>query len=81
MKDTKPSFRSKNKTIREIRKENHDEDKILRNLDFVFDSEKDHYELRKTVSAFNNNYIQYEIIGDKDKTLTIRESLDMIRPY
>ena len=27
---------------------------------------KDHYKPVKTVSVFNNNYIQYEIIGDKD---------------
>ena len=32
-------------------------------------------------SAFNNNYIQYESKGDKDKTLTIREYLNILRPY
>ena len=31
------------KTITEIRKEYRDEDKILRDLDFIFDPEKDHY--------------------------------------
>ena len=31
--------------------------------------------------AFNNNYIQYESKGDKDKTLIISEYLDKIRPY
>ena len=70
-----------NKTIREIRRENYEADKILRDLYFTFDPEKDHYEPKKTVDAFNNNYIQYESIGDKDKTLTIKEYLDMIRPY
>ena len=50
-------------------------------MDFTFDPEKDHYEPKKTVDAFNNNYIQYESIADKDKTLTIKEYLDMIRPY
>ena len=68
-------LKSKNKTIKEIRKENHDEDKILRDLDFIFDPEK------IIISAFNNNYIQYESTGDKDKTLTIKKYLDMIRPY
>ena len=34
-----------------------------------------------TNDAFNNNYIQYESTGDKDKTLTPSEYLDMIRPY
>ena len=32
-----------NKTIRQIRKENRDEDKILRDLRFLSDPEKDHY--------------------------------------
>ena len=45
------------KTIREIRKENHDEDIIFRDLRFLLDPEKDHYEPVKTVPAFNNNYI------------------------
>ena len=49
-----------------------------KDLDFTFDPEKDHYEPKKTVSAFNNNYIQSESIRDKDKTLTITEYLDMI---
>ena len=35
------------KTIREIREKNRDEDKILRDLDFIFDPEKDHYEPKK----------------------------------
>ena len=50
-------------------------------MDFTFDPEKDHYEPKNTVSAFNNNYIQHESIGDKDKTLTIKKFLGMIRPY
>ena len=34
-----------------------------------------------TNDGFNNNYIKYESNGDKDKTLTIKEYLDMIKPY
>ena len=38
--------------------------------------------LEKTVNTSNNiNYIQSESMGDKSKTLTIKEYLDMIRPY
>ena len=69
------------KTRREKRKENHDEDKILRDLDFIFDPEKDHFDPKKTVSAFNNNYIQYESMEDKDKNLSVKEYLDVIKPY
>ena len=49
------------KTIRKIRKENYNEDKKLRDLRFLLDPEKDHYKHVKTVSAFKNNYIQYDI--------------------
>ena len=57
------------KTIREIRKENRYEEKIPRDLKFLLDSEKDLYKPIRTASAFNNNYIQYESIVDKDKNL------------
>ena len=69
------------KTIRQIRKGNHDEDIIFRDLRFLLDLEKDHYEPKKPVSTFNNNYIQCENMGDKDKNLSIRECIDVIRPY
>ena len=70
-----------NKTIREIRRENYEAYKILRGLDFIFEPGKDHCEPKKTVDAFNNKYIPYERIRDKDKIPTIKEYLDMIRPY
>ena len=79
--DAKPSFKSKSKTIREIRRENYEADKIIRSLDLTFDPEKDYYEPKTNVDAFNNNYIQYESIEDKDKGLTIKKYLDMIRPF
>ena len=47
----------------------------------MFDLEKDHYEPRKTESAFNNNYIQYESMRDKDKNLSVKEYTDVIRPH
>ena len=48
---------------------------------FLLDPEKDQYNPIKTVSAFNNNYIQYESIGDKNKNSSIKEYIDIIRPY
>ena len=56
--------------------ENYKADKILRDLDFTFYPEKDHYESKKKFYPFNNNYIECEGIGDKDKTTTIKEYLD-----
>ena len=69
------------KTITGITKENRDEDIIRRDLRFLLDPEKDHYKPVKTVSAFNNNYIQYKSIGDKDKNLSIKEYIDIMTPY
>ena len=43
--------------------------------------DQDYCKLMITNGAFNNNYIQYESKGDKDKILTPSEYLDMIRPY
>ena len=55
------------KTVREIRKENHNENKIFSDLRFLFDTEKAHYESKKIASAFNNNYIQNESMRDRYK--------------
>ena len=43
LKTTMPDPANINKTVRQIRKENRDEDKILRDLRFLLDPEKDHY--------------------------------------
>ena len=56
--ETKSKTRKDKSIIRKIREENLDKDKIIRDLDFIFNPEKDHYEPKKTASAFNNNYIQ-----------------------
>ena len=45
--------------------------KIQNTQRLLLDPEINHYEPEKTVSTFNNNYIQYESIGDKDKSLSI----------
>ena len=69
-----------NKTIREIRKENYDVDKILRDIwPSRFEPDENHYKPMKTVNTFNNYYIQHESNGDKEKP-RIKEYLDMIRP-
>ena len=43
--------------------------------------DEDYYKPIITNGAFNNNYIQYESKGNKDKILTPSEYLDMVRPY
>ena len=69
------------KTITGITKENRDEDIVRRDLRFLLDPEKDHYKPVKTDNAFNNNYFQYESIGDINKLLSIEEYIDMMRPH
>ena len=69
------------KTIKEIRKENYDIDKIIRDLRTLYESDEDYYETRKITDAFNDNYVEYESNADKDKRLSIEEYVNMIRPY
>ena len=43
--------------------------------------DEDYYKPIITNSAFNNNYIQYEVKGNNDKILTVNEYVDIIRPF
>ena len=35
----------------------------------------------KTKGAFNNNYIEYESRGDKDKNLSLEDYLNIVRSF
>ena len=54
--------------------------RVVRNL-FNQSSDEDYYKPIKTKSDFNGNYIEYESNGDKDKNLSAKEYLNIIRPY
>ena len=43
--------------------------------------DEDNYKAIITKDTFNNNYIQYETKGDKEKYLSTKKYLNMIRPY
>ena len=58
----------------------YDEYKGVRDL-FDLSVDEDYYKPIMTSGAFNNNYIQYESRGNKDKISTISEYLHMIKPY
>ena len=47
----------------------------------MYESDENYYEPQKIKGAFNDNYVEYENNGDKDKRLSIEEYLNMIRPY
>ena len=51
------------------------------NLFDEIETDEDYYKPTKTKSAFNDTYIEYENKGDKDKNLSPKEYLDMIRSY
>ena len=67
-------------------KKYHDKDdqdyKGIRYIENLFNKiDEDYYKPIKTKGAFNNNYIEYESRGDKDKNLSPEDYLDIIRPY
>ena len=54
--------------------------RCVRNL-FDLSIKEDYYKLIRTRSVFNGNSVEYGSIGDKKKILTIKEYLDVIKPY
>ena len=42
---------------------------------------KNYYKPIRTKSTFNDDYVEYESKGDKDKNLTPEDYLDIIRPF
>ena len=55
----------------------------MREIENLFNeiNEKDYYKPIKTKGAFNNDYIEYESKGDKDKNLLPEDYFDIIRPF
>ena len=55
----------------------------IRNVRELFDLsiDEDYYKPIIARGAFNSSYIQYESKGDKGKNLSIKEYLNMIKPY
>ena len=68
-----------------VRKNNHRliKDSIVRDIRTLFEQEDDaDYFERKRVSNFlNNNYIEYESNGDRNKNLSLDRYLAKIEPY
>ena len=67
-------------------KKYHDKDdqdyKGIRYIENLFNKiDEDYYKPIKTKGAFNNNYIEYESRGDKDKNLSPEDYPDIIRSY
>lgn len=71
----------KNKTISDIRTENYDDDKVLRDIRTLFEPEEDYCKPIKIADAFDGNYIQNGNNGHKNKSLSIKDYLEEIKPY
>ena len=75
------------KDIRKLRQEKEAKsikDRVLRNIKNLFEHEKEEENYYKPVRVSNfwsNNYIEYKSNGDRNKTLSVEEYLNKIRPY
>ena len=59
-------------------------DRILRNIKYLFDHEREeenYYKPVRVSSFWSNNYIEYESNDDRNKTLSVEEYLNKISPY
>ena len=58
-------------------------DKTLRDIKNLFEheEEKDYYKPVRVNNFCGNNYIESKINGDRNKTLSVEEYLNKIRPY
>ena len=54
-------------------------DKIFRDIKTLFEQEEDYYKLVRVAIFWNNNYIEYEGNGNRNKYLSINEYLDKIK--
>ena len=55
--------------------------KILRDTKNLFEHEEKYYKPVRVSVFWSNNYIEYENNGDRNKTLSVEEYLNKIRPY
>ena len=56
------------------------EEKTIRDIMNLFEQEQDCYKAVRVGNFNKDNNIEYESNGDKNKTLSIREYLDKIKP-
>ena len=76
IKDIRNLFRQEKKKDKDIK------DKVLRDIKTLSESdEEDYYKLIRIGNAFSSNYVEYESNVDKDKTLSIKDYADKIKPY
>ena len=55
--------------------------RIIRDINNLFEQEEHYYKASRVGQFYSNNYIEYEFNGDRNKTLWIREYLDENKLY
>ena len=54
---------------------------MIRDIRTLFEQGEDYYKPKRVNSFWNNNYIEYESNGDKNRNLSLDEYLNKIEPY
>lgn len=73
---TDESFLNWEKNVNETFKE-----RVISDIRNLLDLQEDCYKPARVRSSWNNNYIKYDSNGDRNKTLSIEEYLDAMKPY
>ena len=56
--------------------------RIVRDINTLFEQqEEDFYKPVRVVTFWNNNYMEYESSGDRNKNLSVKEYFNEIKPY
>ena len=54
---------------------------IIRGIRTLFEQEEDHYKPKRINNFWSNNYIEYESIGDKNRSLSLDQYFHKNEPY
>ena len=54
---------------------------IIWDIRALFKQESDNYQAIRVDNFWDNNYIEYESNGNKNKNLSVQEHVDEIKPY
>ena len=78
-----PAIKGIKKTFRQEKETKAIKDRILKDIKNLFEHEKEenYYKPVRVSNFWSNNYIEYKSNGDKNKTLSVEEYLNKIRPY
>ena len=57
-------------------------DRIIRDIKTVFENQEEaYYKPERVGNVWNNNYIEYESKGGRNKNISVNEYLNKIKPY